>query len=487
MNPLPPRDRLGRDRLIIVLVGLATLLPGLGQLADLASREGRHALIAAEMAASGDLVVPRLLGEEYRDKPPVLHAAAAGLYRLTGRPSLGAARAVTALAALIGALLLHALARATGRDRRVALWAALALLGAFGYARMARVARPDMILGAAILAATWALVRAGGATSGPRRALWIFLGGAMVGLGVLTKGPWGLVFPLVAVLAVRFERGPRATTDASSPVARAVSDLAAFLPGLLLAVAVWVLPAYLRDDGAYLERVIFQPNLVSGSSHHARSFFFYFGNGPLFLLPLTLFAPLLLLAPRRRSWALLAAGVIFLLLSLVPGKRSHYLVPWYPFAVLAVVEAVFRHDHRRLARRAFFGLVGLSLLVMPLANTLGPIRKGRTLEPDLVASREIIRELGADASLVCVSDLGEKVGLAARLDGEAIAPRVHEVGDLDRLATFLEARRRPASGWAVLVPDRMRAEFERRWPEARPLRTGFGERTRLGLWRLPGA
>ncbi|MBM3890800.1 MAG: hypothetical protein FJ388_16950, partial [Verrucomicrobia bacterium] len=76
------------ELLLITAVGLATLLPFIGQTRDLSSREIRHAEIAREMAVSGDFLVPTLLGRPYCDKPPVLHAAAALLYRVAGEPSM---------------------------------------------------------------------------------------------------------------------------------------------------------------------------------------------------------------------------------------------------------------------------------------------------------------------------------------------------------------------------------------------------------------
>src|SRR5205814_4695756 len=115
-----------RDVCLVVAVGLATLLPYLGQTRDIAARELRHAEIAREMAESGDLLVPTLFGREYAEKPPVMHAMIAGLYRLAGGPSLTLARLPSVLAAIAGALAVYGIGVVLS-GRQVALLAALSL------------------------------------------------------------------------------------------------------------------------------------------------------------------------------------------------------------------------------------------------------------------------------------------------------------------------------------------------------------------------
>ena len=68
----------------------------------MASREVRHAEIIREMVESGDYLIPRLLGEVYHDKPPVMHVIAAGLTRMAGKPSMMIARMPSAVAGILG-------------------------------------------------------------------------------------------------------------------------------------------------------------------------------------------------------------------------------------------------------------------------------------------------------------------------------------------------------------------------------------------------
>ena len=80
----PESRRQLTDLLWLTLLSALVLFPALGQNRDWSSREIRHAEIIREMAESGDFFVPTLMGESYRDKPPVMHAAAALLVRMIG-------------------------------------------------------------------------------------------------------------------------------------------------------------------------------------------------------------------------------------------------------------------------------------------------------------------------------------------------------------------------------------------------------------------
>src|SRR6516165_2279344 len=61
-----------RDAWLVAVFGAVALLPFLGQTHDVASHEIRHAEIGREMAASGDFLIPTLLGRPYQDKLPLM-------------------------------------------------------------------------------------------------------------------------------------------------------------------------------------------------------------------------------------------------------------------------------------------------------------------------------------------------------------------------------------------------------------------------------
>jgi dolichol-phosphate mannosyltransferase len=63
--------------------------------------EGRYALIARQMATSGDWLVPRLFGLPYLEKPPLLYWLTATMFRIFGTGELSA-RLAPGLAAAFG-------------------------------------------------------------------------------------------------------------------------------------------------------------------------------------------------------------------------------------------------------------------------------------------------------------------------------------------------------------------------------------------------
>ena len=113
-----------RDLLGIVVVGIIVCFSFLNREVAWGSHESRHAVITAEMVESHDFLVPRLLGELYPDKPPVMHNAIALLYRLTGKVSMLQARIPSAIAGIVSALALYGIARLL-HDRRTALFCGL--------------------------------------------------------------------------------------------------------------------------------------------------------------------------------------------------------------------------------------------------------------------------------------------------------------------------------------------------------------------------
>lgn len=84
--------------LSLLLCAVLLFLAGLGNRHLWGSDQPRVAGIAAEMARSGDLVVPRLNGEPFLEKPPLFFWAASATYSLLGENAY-TARIPSALAA----------------------------------------------------------------------------------------------------------------------------------------------------------------------------------------------------------------------------------------------------------------------------------------------------------------------------------------------------------------------------------------------------
>jgi 4-amino-4-deoxy-L-arabinose transferase-like glycosyltransferase len=400
------KNRLLRDVLLIAAAGAATLLPFLGQTHAISSHEIRHAEIGREMAESGNYLIPTLLGHPYRDKPPVLSAAIALLFRWHGEPSIGLARLPSAVAAVVGALLLYGLG-CTLAEPRSALLAALGVLGVQGYQYMARTARPDMIFALAILTAALGSIRAlepGCA----RRGTGFAVAGAACAVASLLKGPlaWAFcaLFPYLAWLRAPGLRRPGAR------------DWLVFAIAFAAAAAIWALPVVIADRGVYLTSFLTQPDLTTW--HLSDTFgrvHWPWMYGVVGLLPLALFLPVVAADAHKRGVAAslaIALGML-VVLSLIPKKRIHYQLPVYPFLALLVAEAIVRFGGKRTERAAWV-LVALSLAA-------GPFYYGALLplfspgeDPEVAVARKILAETKASERIIAVGQIAETIAFIGR-------------------------------------------------------------------------
>src|SRR3989304_6902335 len=295
----------------------------------------------------------------YHHKPPVRHARAAVLTRMAGKPSMTIARMPSAAVGILGVLAVYGIGLLL-LDRRSALMGAIALLGMPGYSVVARHARPDMILCALILCSCLCI----GLGMRERRHAWqtfyLTFGGLSAGLGVITKGPYGILFPAFFAVFAPFRR-----EDLKQPR----FNWASFVLGFLTALAIWAVPAWLRDGGHYLLGVIFQPDLDVSKGGNWKSVFCYVWDGIILTFPYSLFLPLAIRDLRRRGYSapLAIAGAILIVISCIPKKRQHYLFPFYPFFALGIAESLVRYyETSRLVRRAAQILVPLSIIAVPL-------------------------------------------------------------------------------------------------------------------------
>src|SRR3990172_6673275 len=317
------------DFLLLTALSAMVIFPALGQNREWASHEIRHAEIIREMVENGDYLIPRLMGGVYHDKPPVMHAIAAVLTRMVGRPSMMIARIPSAAAGILGVLAVYGIGLLL-LDRRSALIAAIALLGMPGYSIVARHARPDMILCASVLCSCLCI----GLGMRERRYTWqtfyLIFGGLCAGLGVITKGPYGILVPAFFAIFAPFRQ---------EDLKRPRFNWASFVLGFLTALAIWAVPAYLRDGGHYIRGVIFQPDLDVSMGGSGKSVFYYVLYGIMLTFTYSLFLPLAIRDLRRCGYS----------------------------APLGIAESLVRYyETSRLVRRAAQILVPLSIIAVPL-------------------------------------------------------------------------------------------------------------------------
>ena len=323
--------------LLLVLICVPMFLVGLGGYDLDLKGESREAITAREMAEGGDWLLPRVNGEAFPQKP-LLFPWAVALSTLVLGTGEFAVRLPSALAAVGAVLATFALGRRLLGERKGLL--AGALFASTGVVvALARSARVDMTLclwtTASMLCVLRVLERP---VPGRLLALWL-----CVALGVLSKGPLGIVLPGLAAAAALALQG-------RVGVLRDLRPWPFALVPVLLAGA-WYAQGLARGGEEFGSFSLLQENwrmFLGESGVHAHGPFYYVPRILLVGLPWILFVPAALARADRRdpSWAVPAAwfAVVFLVFSIGSAKRTDYLLPLMPAAALLVARLVPEAD-----------------------------------------------------------------------------------------------------------------------------------------------
>jgi 4-amino-4-deoxy-L-arabinose transferase-like glycosyltransferase len=186
---------------LTLLLGVLAILHGIREMPLLEPDEARNAEVAREMLENGEWLVPRFHGLPYLDKPVLFFDSVCLSYALFGR-SEGTSRLPSVCFALLTLLATFVLGtRLLGRDTAFLGAAVLATTPLFvGFARMVIF---DMALTCFV---TLALLFA---EEGRRGWTWGFPAAwGVTALAVLTKGPVGLLLPLLGALGLFVGQGP---------------------------------------------------------------------------------------------------------------------------------------------------------------------------------------------------------------------------------------------------------------------------------------
>jgi len=325
---------------LLVLLAVVWIEPRGSSLAE--PDETRYAEIPREMLAAGDLVVPRLNGLPYFEKPPLLYWANAASLRVFGETPW-AARLPTRLAGTGTALLVLLAARGAGLAGGSA--AALFLAAPMGFL-FSRTNLTDGLLTffftATLLAARATVLRR---ESGRRWAALAALTGACAAAAFLTKGLIAVVLPGAIVLA---------WAAATRRLATALRALAVSPTPLVFAAlaAPWLLAAERRHPG-FLEFFFVHEHLqrfATGQAKRPGAPWYFVPVFALGFLPgLPFFAIGATRAARRDDagfFFLLWFAVVFVFFSVSGSKLPPYLFPAIPAAAVLAARGLPREGSR---------------------------------------------------------------------------------------------------------------------------------------------
>jgi 4-amino-4-deoxy-L-arabinose transferase-like glycosyltransferase len=337
---------------LILLLPLSYLLylHNLGHVGLLGPDEPRYAWIGREMAHSGDWVTPRLWGEPWFEKPPLLYWMTA-LGFAAGLGNDTAPRVLVGIVAICFLALYYCLLREHFGHRPAAC--ATAILGtSAGYLAYAHIGVTDLPLTATFGAGMLLCLR--WLESGSRSRLP--LAGVCFGMAVLAKG---LVPVVLAAPLLWFARNR-------------LRDLWIILFPALAAAAPWYLLCYARNGQAFWQEFVVRHHFerfLSPSLQHVQPVWFYFPVLMGALFPWTFVAALLRRPanlPERVFYAW--AGFGFLFFSLSVNKLPGYLLPLLP-AVCALLGTGLAASRRG---GVWLALSGGLIALVPTAAAMLP-------------------------------------------------------------------------------------------------------------------
>lgn len=315
--------------LATVFIGGLVFFWGLGSIPLLSYNEARRAIPASAMFATGDWLLPKLNGELYLTKPPLLYWIAATVSHVLGNAGEWAVRLPSAFAATAVAALVYRYAL-----RQFGAWPALfalqALIANTSFAMYARRAQIEMLLTALCFGSLLAALHF---TRGEGGRRWLWLSYLLLGAAVLTKGPVALLFVTLPLLADAFyQRQPRQWQALRDPIGWAV----------FLAVGSSWFVAVTWQMGFDVWRAILHKdivNKVSGSSGDPFFMYVVWLLADFFPFSLLLFAAPLATWRRWKSnppsvSLLLGAAATLLVYSMFSSKNVKYLLPAYPLLAI---------------------------------------------------------------------------------------------------------------------------------------------------------
>lgn len=384
--------------IVLFLLAAAQTLPSLNAKDVWYPDELRHAAVLRGMLEGGHWLVLHLGDALYPDKPPLYFWLLAGLSRILGSPDPLLFNLAAALSGGVFLWSMIALGRALGLSRRAVLLAGLVLLSNWFFIDRMHQPRMDLLFSAFILLAHLGLFRAASGDEGLRRG-WAAFGAGAAMLAVLTKGPVGLLLPVLALVAFLALRGRlRALWSAGAALALAV---AAGIGGLYLG------GVFIQGGGEAVRALLIDQTVAraGGAIGNRQPFWWYVPQILLAFLPWSLALLALPLRPLLAAraaplpdghlwlWTALISG--FCALSLIGYKVVHLILPIYGLLALAIALALLRMAAAR--RRVLFSVIAAMLALAAVAMPLAP---SLTAWPEAVRGAWIMAAALAGAALV---------------------------------------------------------------------------------------
>ncbi len=297
--------------------------------------ELRYLCIADEALRDGHLFGFMHHGSPYADKPPLYLWIVMGLKSLTGSHSLGLISLFSLLPAFaIIFILSYWIKDLLGKEGIIATL--LLLMTTTLFVGPALFVRMDMLMCLFMVLALYSFYKIYAGTGGPYQpwllVLWLFM-------AVFTKGPLGLILPLVSMLTFLVVKKQLRTWKRYLGWQQWIALLALFV--------LWFGIVWLEKGTGYLYDLTFNQtvNRAVDAFHHKEPVYFYFKALLYAVAPWTLLVfSAIWTGIRRRLFTgdrlqffCIICLTQFAVLSLISSKLAIYLLPVIPFLLLLTV------------------------------------------------------------------------------------------------------------------------------------------------------
>jgi 4-amino-4-deoxy-L-arabinose transferase-like glycosyltransferase len=336
---------------------------------DLSRKEAREGIPIVNMLRGESIWLPKINDERYRTKPPMFYWAGLMLSKGQGKTDKISLRLPSVLAGA-GAVFLTTLLGFWLYSPATGALAGVIIATSLRFSYLSTHARIDMLFTFFILLAWTAFWRMMHDKEEIIRARFSWLAAAALGFAFLTKGPLGLIFPLLSLFIY-------------SQIAKVKIPWARLFLVPLAMTALWVIEGSIEGGNEFKEmiyretigRITNDPTI----GYHNKPFYFYFILIAYELLPWSFFLPVVLwqgLTVHRKNlcWIFpaVAMGTLFIFLSFIPGKRGAYLVPIFPMAALLIAHglSVASNKNNRLTKGWSATLRAVVVVLFTLAIVL---------------------------------------------------------------------------------------------------------------------
>ena len=349
--------------------------------------EARFVYVAREMTAAHSPVIPLRSGEIYAHKPPLMMWLIQIGETIFGSPF--GSRLPTLIGAFLTIVALYSIFTFLS-DRRTALYAILLSATSIQIWTVFGRGQIDALLTGLVFSSVALFISCHGKVA-TIRILPAFL---CAGLGILAKGPVGIILPVLIIVAIRLP-----LKDGRFPELTPLQWTAG-LAVVLLVPALWLAAAAaLGAPNSYFREIVFSQNVsrAGGGYGHVQPFWYLFAEFPVGFLPWTLILPAASAIAWRENRVLLRQCMLWALFILVfftipSSKRSVYILTAYPAAALTVAVASDAIHSRKWFRRAASAFViAIPVLLLVMGFVLLFISPARCVFPAYLRTESIIR------------------------------------------------------------------------------------------------